>query len=315
MGDDIVYLDASAPTPDAYLWEQIVASVDPAEVPELLRVVGLRRAAASEDVYAEVRALRAILEQYTNETQQVLNDATPADRLLSQELEQLVAHLRAHAKSAGRSVDALLSATNSKQRRKLENLVLGGAPERPQSAHVDARGTGAALLRARTAERHRPTSAAVSSIAALGAAPTGGTRHGDGSSECSRPSTGRGATGPASSSRPSSPGYAPMEHLDVSASGGGSDVIAALQAALEEERRALLAQAEQLRLSLDDEAELRDRTLPLTLSELQGLKQALQETVARAQRESRDGGGGGGSGESRMSRRLRAIVKEAAAGD
>ena len=59
-------------------------------------------------------------------------------------------------------------------------------------------------------------------------------------------------------------------------------MIAQLRAALEEERQALLAQTEQLRLSLDDECDYRDSEMapPPSVPEMRQLKHALQESLA-----------------------------------
>ena len=69
------------------------------------------------------------------------------------------------------------------------------------------------------------------------------------------------------------------------AGGRGGAVIAQLRAALEEERRALLVQAEQLRLSLDDECDYREESAvpPPSVPEMTQLKLALQDSLARAE--------------------------------
>ena len=69
------------------------------------------------------------------------------------------------------------------------------------------------------------------------------------------------------------------------AGGRGGAVIAQLRAALEEERRALLVQAEQLRLSLDDECEYREDSAvpPPSVPEMTQLKLALQDSLAQAE--------------------------------
>ena len=71
------------------------------------------------------------------------------------------------------------------------------------------------------------------------------------------------------------------------AGGRGGAVIAQLRAALEEERRALLVQAEHLRLSLDDECDYRaESAVPApSVPEMTQLKLALQESLARAEHE------------------------------
>ena len=62
-------------------------------------------------------------------------------------------------------------------------------------------------------------------------------------------------------------------------------VVSRLRAALEEERQALLAQAEALRLSIDDETEYRDRVAQPapSLTSLLELKRSLQEVLSRSE--------------------------------
>lgn len=67
--------------------------------------------------------------------------------------------------------------------------------------------------------------------------------------------------------------------------GGGGLVVSRLRAALEEERGALLAQAEGLRLAIDDEHDYRGRVdqPPPSLTSLLGLKKALQESLSMSE--------------------------------
>jgi hypothetical protein len=73
---------------------------------------------------------------------------------------------------------------------------------------------------------------------------------------------------------------------------GGSHsglVVSRLQAALEEERQALLAQAEALRLAIDDEHDYRGRVAqpPPSLTSLLELKRSLQDVLSRAEQHER----------------------------
>ena len=58
-----------------YLWEQITASIDPAELGDVRRVVGGRLVSACEDMYAEVRALQEILSEFEQSTDELLEEA------------------------------------------------------------------------------------------------------------------------------------------------------------------------------------------------------------------------------------------------
>lgn len=305
--------------PQRYLWEQISTSIDVVEREEIERVVGEKLVRECTDVYAEVRALQEILNEYSADTDALVRKCSSMPRslgsqpagLVQLELKSLVAQLRKRAAAAGKPEDALLPQPSSPQRKALEH-VLQNDVERP--------GTASGLLRPGTADggrvslrdmrlasagsrpgtasqpgslSSRPgTSSGTGSrpaTAAMASAPTGSlgdagapppSRSGSCGGGCASRPTSRASGRPSSAA--SSTGSADSNERSSSSRGGGL-VVSRLRAALEEERQALLAQAEGLRLAIDDEHDYRGKVsepLP-SLTSLLDLKRSLQAILQR----------------------------------
>ncbi|KAL3893485.1 MAG: hypothetical protein SGPRY_014199, partial [Prymnesium sp.] len=113
--------------PTRYLWEQIAASLDPLELDEVSRVVGSPLVAACEDVYAELRALKEILSDYSAETDAQIRYCSAVKphkaSLLQLELSSLVESLRQRASADGTSFEALLPPRSSAQQRVLQKVL------------------------------------------------------------------------------------------------------------------------------------------------------------------------------------------------
>ena len=305
--------------PQQYLWEQISMSIDVVEREEIQRVVGEKLVRECTDVYAEVRALQEILNEYSADTDALVRKCSSMPRslgshpagLVQLELKSLVTQLRKRAAAAGKPEDALLPQPSSPQRKALEH-VLQNDVERP--------GTASGLLRPGTAEGGR-VSLRDMRLASAGSRPgtasqpgSLSSRPGTSSGTGSRPATaamasarpgslgdagapppsrsgscgGGGASRPTSrasgrpSSAASSTGSADSSERSSSSRGGGL-VVSRVRAALEEERQALLAQAEGLRLAIDDEHDYRGKVsepLP-SLTSLLDLKRSLQAILQR----------------------------------
>lgn len=305
--------------PQQYLWEQISMSIDVVEREEIQRVVGEKLVRECTDVYAEVRALQEILNEYSADTDALVRKCSSMPRslgsqpagLVQLELKSLVTQLRKRAAAAGKPEDALLPQPSSPQRKALEH-VLQNDVERP--------GTASGLLRPGTAEGGR-VSLRDMRLASAGSRPgtasqpgSLSSRPGTSSGTGSRPATaamasarpgslgdagapppsrsgscgGGGASRPTSrasgrpSSAASSTGSADSSERSSSSRGGGL-VVSRLRAALEEERQALLAQAEGLRLAIDDEHDYRGKVSepPPSLTSLLDLKRSLQAILQR----------------------------------
>ena len=305
--------------PQQYLWEQISMSIDVVEREEIQRVVGEKLVRECTDVYAEVRALQEILNEYSADTDALVRKCSSMPRslgsqpagLVQLELKSLVTQLRKRAAAAGKPEDALLPQPSSPQRKALEH-VLQNDVERP--------GTASGLLRPGTAEGGR-VSLRDMRLASAGSRPCTASqpgslssRPGTSSGTGSRPATaamasarpgslgdagapppsrsgscgGGGASRPTSrasgrpSSAASSTGSADSSERSSSSRGGGL-VVSRLRAALEEERQALLAQAEGLRLAIDDEHDYRGKVSepPPSLTSLLDLKRSLQAILQR----------------------------------
>jgi len=306
-----------------FLWEQISASVEPVELHEVRRVVGEERVQACEDMYAEVRALQDILSEFSAVTDEMLAQSSSQAQLVrasgaglvALEVKALVSHLlSARPGALSSSADTLLPKIGRAQQRALQSI-LGEAdvlPRRPRTAQptvsrsslremrgLAGRQQGFDRLTLGEAEPRRPatttgvehsrtradeefSSAGIKCIRPL-TPNSGGSRP-----STARPPTGStGATGnttsrpPTASSATSADSALTAETLNNG--DRGSAVIVALRAALEEERLTLLAQTEQLHLSLEDEVEFRERSVvpPPSLTELQALKKALNESIAQ----------------------------------
>ena len=294
-------------------------SIDVVEREEIQRVVGEKLVRECTDVYAEVRALQEILNEYSADTDALVRKCSSMPRslgsqpagLVQLELKSLVAQLRKRAAAAGKPEDALLPQPSSPQRKALEH-VLQNDVERP--------GTASGLLRPGTAEGGR-VSLRDMRLASAGSRPgtasqpgSLSSRPGTSSGTGSRPATaamasarpgslgdagapppsrsgscgGGGASRPTSrasgrpSSAASSTGSADSNERSSSSRGGGL-VVSRLRAALEEERQALLAQAEGLRLAIDDEHDYRGKVSepPPSLTSLLDLKRSLQAILQR----------------------------------
>ena len=270
--------------PADFLWEQIAASVDAVELHEVRRVVGGDLVQACADMYAEVRALRDILQDFSQATDQLVEETSTQSEtmrashagLVALEVKQLVAHLLA----AGSSADSILPKGGRKQRLALESLLgeASGLPRRPRTAQ--AAGSRSSLREIRemggrqegfdrltldgsdarrphttTGTEHTHHHAARLEYGEPGA---GGIRPLSASSAGSRPSTARpptgstGATG-VGASRPATASSVASGDSSLAAEAlhtgdRGSVVVVALRSALEEERLALLAQTEQVSL-------------------------------------------------------------------
>jgi len=97
-----------------------------------------------------------------------------------------------------------------------------------------------------------------------------------------RPASASSGASPSRPATASSDGSLAFEGLrEDSGRDRGGAVVVSLRAALEEERLALLAQTEQLRLCLEDEVDYRSRSVqpPPSLSELQSLRNTLQASI------------------------------------
>ena len=139
----------------------------------------------------------------------------------------------------------------------------------------------------------RPVTAMSASVGEGGGEAAGGSPRGQpGSSSrgaaagSSRPASRSGRPGSAASDGSSADGSCCSERTSSSRGGGGSRgglVVSRLRAALEEERQALLAQAEGLRLAIEDEHEYRNKVEepPPSLTNLLDLKRSLQDMLAR----------------------------------
>ena len=87
--DELDHLeDESAEQP--FLWEQISDSIDPVELEEIRRFIGDRLVSACTDVYAEVRALREILHDYSADTDELLKKRASVPRSLGSQPAGLV---------------------------------------------------------------------------------------------------------------------------------------------------------------------------------------------------------------------------------
>ena len=297
-------MDDDGATAAEFLWEQIAGSLDPVELHEVEKVVGASAVRESEDVYAEVRALREILSECAADTEAALATrgalGPPAVGLLQLELSQLVGQLRERAAAAGAPEDALLPPAASEARQALDSVLgTGSRPGSTSSGRLslrDMRGGSDGGSRPSTASR---PGSRLSDVEHWG----GG---GGGDSPFSRPQTARsaGSRPQTAASQLSSRETASRPHTPGSDGGGGGGdggsvvaeavqggrrsrggtVIAQLRAALDEEREELLAQAEQLRLSIDDEHESAAEFArpPPGLAQLHELKRALQRSVAHS---------------------------------
>lgn len=304
--------------PSSFLWEQISTSLDPVELHEVERVVGTSLVRESQDMYAEVRALHEILAEYSAGTDDLVR-ARAKERsmlngtgtcLLELELQQLIMQLRSRAAAAGVPETALLPSAQSPQRKTLEAIMReaeepkwqagverlsirdmrpgscsrpGTASSRPGSSRP---GTGS--TRSRSYNESRPgtgSAAGRSRHQALGSglrSPEGseiGLGEGALSQKGSRPPS-AGSHGSASTT-----GSFAAEAMEGGRRNRGGVVISQLRAALEEERMVLLAQAEGLRLSIDDEHEYRERTVvpSPSLNQLQELKRTLHANLGKAE--------------------------------
>ena len=297
-------MDDDGATAAEFLWEQIAGSLDPVELHEVEKVVGASAVRESEDVYAEVRALREILSECAADTEAALATrgalGPPAVGLLQLELSQLVGQLRERAAAAGAPEDALLPPAASEARQALDSVLgTGSRPGSTSSGRLslrDMRGGSDGGSRPSTASR---PGSRLSDVEHWG----GG---GGGDSPFSRPQTARsaGSRPQTAASQLSSRETASRPHTPGSDGGGGGGdggsvvaeavqggrrsrggtVIGQLRAALDEEREELLAQAEQLRLSIDDEHESAAEFArpPPGLAQLHELKRALQRSVAHS---------------------------------
>ena len=66
--------------PESFLWEQISESIDPVELEEVQRVVGNSLVSACTDIYAEVRALREIMADYSADTDELVKKCASMPR-------------------------------------------------------------------------------------------------------------------------------------------------------------------------------------------------------------------------------------------
>ena len=328
---------------ELFLWEQISSSIDKLELDEVQRVVGVSLVSECENIYAEVRALREIHNEYSAGTDELMRSCAGLPRatssapagLVQLELKSLVAQLRKRAADTGMPEEALLPTPASPHRRALESVLRDegdtaiAAPERTQAGRPGTAESHRLSLREMRLGSSRPSTAATSSQDSA-------TMYGS----SSRPLTGSGA----SSSRPATGGVsrspragrglssaagsrstAEMRPASAASSvgsvgsmgsasgfdgtvagGGGCDggdggggpssrassrassrsglVVSRLRAALDEERQALLGQAEALRLAIDDEHDYRGRVAqpPPSLTSLLELKKSLQDVLGRS---------------------------------
>ena len=139
----LIEVEEEPPAEQSFLWEQIASSLDEVELHEVRRVVGEVLVQSLEDVYAEVRALADILDEYSAATNDLVSRAdeqrqvlgSPAGGLLQQELRHLVRHLGSISAARGAPADALLPPMDTKQRRSLDALLRAdGEHSRPRTA-------------------------------------------------------------------------------------------------------------------------------------------------------------------------------------
>ena len=290
---------------ERFLWEDISSSLDEVERQEVRRVVGDELISSCEDVYAEVRALREIYSECCADTDALLQEGERAGALvapaglLQLEVQQLVVHLRQQAAANGASDEEILRPISREQRLALDR-VMDPAPRPRSRGEASVERLGLHEMRG-----SRPTTASFSEFApsrpATGSVSSqaGGGRAGAAGWGPSRPSTSswsRPTTAASASSRERADdrGARSMEVETLTVepkseakpplgAGVGGAVIRQLRAALDEERLALLAQTEQLHLSIEDECEYRSRTAtPMpSSSELHSLKLALQKSIAQ----------------------------------
>jgi hypothetical protein len=128
-----------------FLWEQIEASVPAVELHEVRRVVGSDLVQSCEDIYAEVRALRDILHDFSATTDALVRESTSKVEVLrasnvglvALEVKQLVAYLlQARPGAARPPADSLLPKAALSQQLALEAILGEGAasPRRPRTA-------------------------------------------------------------------------------------------------------------------------------------------------------------------------------------
>ena len=91
---------------EGFLWEQITSSLDQVELYEVRRVVGEKLVQSCEDIYAEVRALREIVAEYSAATDGLVDGQQPqisssAAGLVALEVQQLAGFLKSRAAAAG----------------------------------------------------------------------------------------------------------------------------------------------------------------------------------------------------------------------
>jgi len=271
-----------------FLWEQISASLDPVELHEVSRVVGSALIQSCEDVYAELRALKDILSDYSAETDEQIRISSSLkpqkSGLLELELQSLVEALRRRASESGTSIHTLLP-LNSGPHQKVLEKILGGDSNIATHRSLDEACERLSLRDLRACGGSRPSTASRPSSAAhfhassrprtscgVGASTQVLSLDTDAPRSCTADAAGVGSSpgGSVAGSRPqtaasggsaSSSGSFAVEALESSRRSRGGVVIAQLRNALEEERQALLAQTEQLRLSIYDEHEYRDRSI------------------------------------------------------
>ena len=162
----LIEVEEEPPAEQSFLWEQIASSLDEVELHEVRRVVGEVLVQSLEDVYAEVRALADILDEYSAATNDLVSRAdeqrqvlgSPAGGLLQQELRHLVRHLGSISAARGAPADALLPPMDTKQRRSLDALLRAdGEHSRPRTASsVGSRESVRHLRRVGHASEGRP---------------------------------------------------------------------------------------------------------------------------------------------------------------
>ena len=129
-GAGVVEFDAIHSAEGApFLWEQIALSLDPVELHEVTRVVGAVLVQSCEDVYAELRALREILSDYSGETDAMIKAAsqsglsTVTAGLLELELASLVDQLRQRATEAGVPENSLFPSSQPTHHKLLSSMM------------------------------------------------------------------------------------------------------------------------------------------------------------------------------------------------
>ena len=162
----LIEVEEEPPAEQSFLWEQIASSLDEVELHEVRRVVGEVLVQSLEDVYAEVRALADILDEYSATTNDLVSRAdeqrqvlgSPAGGLLQQELRHLVRHLGSISAARGAPADALLPPMDTKQRRSLDALLRADEEHsRPRTASsVGSRESVRHLRRVGHASEGRP---------------------------------------------------------------------------------------------------------------------------------------------------------------